>query len=135
VRARFKELQAAVNAKDTDKVWGLLCKRSRDEAEQAAAAFRAAYEKAGAEEKTKQEELLGLPGADIAKLTGPGMLKTKRFVRKYHELFESEVEKVTVQADNATVYWLEPDGDHEKTIFLREDGQWKAWLFIPKAPS
>jgi hypothetical protein len=79
------------------------------------------------------EEKLGLPGAEIAQLTGPGMLKTKRFARKYYELFESEVQRVTVQAENATVYWLEPDGDDEKTHFLREDGKWQAWLFIPGA--
>jgi hypothetical protein len=132
VRARFKELQTAVHAKDADKVWGMLCKKAKAEAEQAAAEYRADHDQAGPKEKAAHEKALGLSGADIAKLTGPGMLKTKRFLRKYQELYESVVEKVTVQGDTATVYWVEPDEDHEKTIFLREDGRWQAWLWVPK---
>jgi hypothetical protein len=133
VRGRFKEVQEAVKLRDTNKVWGLLSKKSRAEAEQSARDNRASYEQADPQERTKLDEALGLSGPEVAGLTGPGMLRTKRFLRKYNELPESEVEKVTVQGDTATVYWLEPDGDHEKTVFLREDGQWKAWLWIPRA--
>jgi hypothetical protein len=40
---------------------------------------------------------------------------------------------VDVQGDNATLHYLEPDGDKEKLIFLREAGQWKVWLTMPRA--
>jgi hypothetical protein len=35
---------------------------------------------------------------------------------------------VDIQGDNATVYYLEWDGDKEKAIFVRQQGEWKAWL-------
>jgi hypothetical protein len=133
VRERFKDLQAALKAQDGDKLWGLLSKKSQAEAEQAAKDLRAAYEQAGPEERAKQEKATGLSGAELSKLTGPGFLKSKRFLRKYDEVPESPVERVAVQGDNATVYFTEPDGDKEKIIFLHEGGQWKAWLKMPRA--
>jgi hypothetical protein len=132
VRERFKDLQAAVKAQDADKLWGLLSSQGQADAEQAAADARAAHEQAGPEEKKQQENALGLGGADVAKLTGRGFLKTKRFHRKFEELPDSSVERVTVQGDSATVYFTEPDGDKEKAAFVKEGGQWKASLKMPK---
>jgi hypothetical protein len=132
VREKYKDLQAALKAQDADKLWDLLSKKSQAEAEQSAKDVRAAYEQAGPEEKARQEKSLGLGGAELGKLAGPGFLKTKRFVRKYDEVPESPAERVTVERDNATVYFTEPDGDKEKIIFVREDGQWKAWLKMPR---
>ncbi len=132
VRAKFAELQAAVAKQDAAKIWALMDSKSRADAERAAQAVQAAYTKANAEEKAGQEKNLGLTGAELAGLTGPGVLKTKRFQHKYHELPDSKIEKVTVQGDNATVHYLEPDGDKEKLIFLHQEGQWRAWLAVPK---
>ncbi len=132
VRATFAELQAAVAKQDTVKIWALMDSKSRADAERAAQAVQAAYTKANAEEKAGQEKNLGLTGTEQASLTGPGVLKTKRFQHKYHELPDSKIEKVTVQGDNATVHYLEPEGDKEKLIFVRQEGQWKAWLAVPK---
>jgi hypothetical protein len=132
VRERFAEVQAAIKAKDADKLWGLLSGKSRADAEKEAKAVRAAYEKADAEGKAKQEKELGLPGAELATLTGVGFLKTKTFRDKRDEVADGIVTRVTAQGDSATVYFDEPDGDHEKLVFLREDGQWKAWMTIPK---
>jgi hypothetical protein len=132
VRAQFAALQAAVKAGDADKLWTLMDSKSQADAEQAAKAIQAAYAKAGAEVKAKQEETLGLPAGELSGLTGKGFLKTKRFPAKYRELPESTIEKVTVEGANATVYYLESDGDKEKLIFVRQDGQWKVWLALPK---
>jgi hypothetical protein len=131
VREKFAELQAAIKDHDSDKLWALLDARSRADAERAAKDIQTAHAQAGAEEKTKQEESLGLNGDELAKLTGMGFLKSKRFHGKYHELPDSQIEKVVVQEDSATIHYLEPDGDKEKAILVRQGGQWKVWLTMP----
>lgn len=65
-------------------------------------------------------------------MTAQSVFRTKRFLKKYDEVPQSEIEKVLVQGEHATVHYLEPDGDHEKLVFVRESGQWKAWLVLPK---
>jgi hypothetical protein len=132
VREKFAELQAAIKSRDADKLWMLLDARSRADAERAAKAIQAAYSKATADEKTKQEKALGLTGKELAGLTGKGFLKTNRFHGKYHELPDSTIERVVVQGDTATVYYVEEDGDKEKAVLVRQDGQWKLWLTMPK---
>jgi hypothetical protein len=132
VREQFAALQAAVKARDADRLWDLLSSKSQADAERAATAARTAYDQAGAEGKAKQAASLGLPGADVAKLTGPGFLKTRRFQGKYEELVEGKVGRVDVQGDSATVHWDDAEGDKEKTIFVREGGRWKAWLSMPR---
>jgi hypothetical protein len=132
VRERFAELQSAIKDRDADKLWLLIDNRSQSDAERAAKAIQDAYAKAAPEEKAKQEEALGLPGAELARLTGKSYLKTKRFHGKYHEVPEGKIDKVVIQGESATVYFLEPDGDKEKAIFVRQDGQWKTWLTMPK---
>jgi hypothetical protein len=133
VRRQFVAVQASIKARDTDRLWGLLSSKSRAEAEKAAKAIRTAYEKAGAQEKAAQEKVLGLSGQELAKLAGVGFLKTQRFLRKYDEVSDGTIERVVASGDTATLYFVEPDGDHEKMIFLREEGQWKAWIGMPKA--
>jgi hypothetical protein len=133
VRERFQELQTALKAGDTDKLWNMLDTKSQTEADQIAKTVRESYASASAAEKTKWEEQLGLAGDAAAKLTGQGYLKSKRFQRKFREVPEGKIEKVTFQNnDSATVNFDEPDGDHEKAIFLRQAGQWKVWLTMPK---
>jgi hypothetical protein len=133
VREKFAELQSAMKNRDADKMWALMDGKSRSDADKAAKDIQTNHAKANAEEKTKLEESLGLPGAELAQITGPGILKSKRFQKKYHEFPDSKIEKVVVQGENATVHFLEPDGDHEKMIFVQQDGQWKVWLALPKA--
>jgi hypothetical protein len=132
VRQRFHDLQAALTANDADKLWELLAAKSQKDADQIARSVRETYDKAGAEEKAKLEETLGLPGAELAALSGKGYLKTKLFRNKFREVPESKIDKVTFVEHNATVYFHEPDGDKEKAIFILEDGGWKAWLTVPK---
>jgi hypothetical protein len=132
-RETFIALQAALKAHDADKLWKLLDSESQDDAERAAKAVQAAYAKADANEKSEQEKALGVPGEQLAALNGSGFLKTKRFHGKYDELSESKIDQVTVQGDKATVAYTEPDGDKEKASLVRQGGQWKVSLSMPKA--
>ena len=132
VRQRFAELQAVLKSGDADKLWELLADRSRADAERVAKDIQQTYAKAGPEAKAKQEKELGLPGTELAGLTGKGTLKTKLFRKRYDEVPDSKIEKVEVHGDNATLYYLEPDGENEKLIFLRQEGQWKVWLTVPR---
>lgn len=133
VRQVFTSFQEALKAKDAEKVWALLDDESREEAERAAQTIRDAYAKATPAEKADLEKGLGLPAADLAGVKGQGFLKTKRFQGKYDEVAESKVEKVTVQGDKATVNYVEPDGDKEKFNLVRQGGQWKLSVPMPKA--
>jgi hypothetical protein len=133
VRERFTALQVALKNRDGDTIWKLLDSESRGEAERAAKAVQAAYAQADPTEKSEQEKALGLPGAELTVLTGAGFLKTKRFHGKYEELSESKIDKVILQGDKATVAYTEPDGDKEKLGLVRQDGQWKVSLPMPKA--
>jgi hypothetical protein len=133
VRKRFAEVEAAVKAKDADKLWALLSSKTRAQAEKEAKAIREAYARAGPGERAAQEKDLGLSGAELAKLTGKGLLKGKPCLRRYGELVGSTVTRVVMEKDSARVEYTEPDGDKEKLVFLREGGEWKAWLTVPKA--
>ena len=132
VRKKFAEVQAALKPPDADRLWALLSVKSRAAAETEAKVIRTSCEQASASEKLVQEKDLGLSGQELAGLTGKGFLKTRRFQRKYHEVPDSTIERVTASGDTATVYFDEPDGDKEKLIFVREEGQWKAWMAMPK---
>jgi hypothetical protein len=68
----------------------------------------------------------------LAKLDGKGFLKTKRFHKRYHDIPGGKIDKVEIQGESATVYFLDEESDKEKANFLRQDGQWKAWLTMPK---
>jgi hypothetical protein len=132
VREKFGELQSAMKSGDADKLWAVLDARSRADAERAAKEIQTAHAQASAEEKAKLEQALGLNGTELLRLTGIGFLKTKRFQQKYQELPDSKIDKVVVQGDSATIHYLEPDGDKEKAILVRQGGKWKAWLTMPR---
>jgi hypothetical protein len=132
VREQFKVLQATIKEGDPDRIWPLLTDRSQADAERIARDVRTAYSQAGAEDRAAREKALGLSAAELAELTGQIYLKSKRFRKRYGELPESKIEQIQMQGDHATVRFLEPDGDKEKAIFVRQDGQWKVWLKIPK---
>ena len=132
VKESFEAFQAAIKAKDAEKLWGLLDSDSRDDAERAAKAIKAAYAKASAEQKAEMAKKLGLSGDELAKLTGSGFLKTKRFHGKYHEVPDSKIEKITVQGNAAKVYYVEEDGDKETMKLVRQDGRWKLTVPMPQ---
>src|SRR5437899_705855 len=70
VRETFTALQAALKARDVDKLWQLLDSESQDDAERAAKTIQATHAKASAEDKAGQEKALGLPSAELSVLTG-----------------------------------------------------------------
>lgn len=133
VREAFTAFQQALKAKDADKLWELLDSDSHSDAERAAKTVQDAYAKADAKTKAEQEKNFGLPGDELAKLTGKGYLKTNRFHGKYDEVPESKIDKITVEGDKGTVNYLEPDGDKEKCTLVRQEGNWKVSVPIPKA--
>jgi hypothetical protein len=130
VKETFAAVQAAIKAKDAAKTWDLLSADGRADADRAAKALQDAYAKATPEQKAQQEKDLGLSAADLGALTGQGYLKTKRFlgISKVDELPEGKLTKVTVQGDQATIDYTEPDGDKEKLSLVREGGGWKVTL-------
>jgi hypothetical protein len=132
VREAFVALQAALRARDAEKVWQLLDADSQADAERMAKAIRAAYAKANPEGKAEQEKALGLSGTELAALGGPGFLKTHRFLGRYDEIPDGKIEKITVQGDRAIVNYVEPDGDKEKLNLVKQDGQWKVSVPMPK---
>jgi type II secretory pathway pseudopilin PulG len=124
---KVREAASRANCQNNlHQIWALLDARSRADAERAAKNIQTAYNQAGAEEKSKQEEVHGLSGTELAKLDGKGLLKTKRFQKKYRDIPAGKIDKVDIQGEIATVYFLDEEGDKEKDIFLRQDGQWKA---------
>jgi hypothetical protein len=132
VRDAVVAFQSALKAREAEKLWSLLDSESKADAERAAKAIRDAYAKATPEVKAEQEKALGLPGTELAALTGTGFLKTKRFHGKYHEVPDSTIDKVTVHGDAAKVDYTEEDGDKEKLSLVRQEGQWKLSLPMPK---
>ena len=71
--------------------------------------------------------------AKQAGLTGAGLLANKDFQRKYGEVPESKLEMVLVHGADATLRYLEPDGDQEKLTAVRQDGKCKLLLKVPAA--
>jgi hypothetical protein len=133
IRARFTEFQKALEGNDAERLWAMLSSQARADAERAARSLRAEYEKTDAATKAKLVKELGLPDADLAQLTGRDLVKTKPFQKRYEEVRKGKYEKASVQSDNATVHFRDEEGDQEKLILLREEGQWKLWLKIPTA--
>jgi hypothetical protein len=131
VRAAFVAFQKALKDKDAGKIWKLLDKTSQTAAERSAKAVQKYYNKADAEKKAKMEKALGLPGDELAKLTGEGFLKTKSFHAKYDEVPGSKIASISVDGDRATVNYVEEDGDKEKMQMKREDGKWKVTAPMP----
>jgi hypothetical protein len=132
LRKKFGEVEAAIKAKDADKLWDVLSAKSQKDAEKIANEVREAYAKASVEEKRKQEEAMGLAAKDIPQLTAKGWIKGQSVWRKFHDLPGGKILRVDVAGDNATVQYLETDGDREKMLFVKQGGEWKAWLILPR---
>jgi hypothetical protein len=86
VRDAFTAFADAVKAKDAAKIWKVLDKDSQTAANRAARSLKTTYENANAAGKAKLEKATELTGAELAKLTGEGFLKSKGFYGKYHEV-------------------------------------------------
>jgi hypothetical protein len=131
LRARFDQFQKALREQDSERLWTMLSSQTQADAERVARSLHVEYEKADAATKAQLVKELGLPDAKLAQLTGRDLVKTKPFQKRYEEVREGKYEKASVQGDNATVHFRDEEGDQEKLILLREEGQWKLWLKIP----
>lgn len=133
VREAWTALQAAIKAKDGDKIWALLDKDTQGDVERAAKKVQSVYKKANDKQKEQQEKFLGLSAAELGGDLKPALLlKSRPFIGKYHEIPDSKVTGITVQGDKATLNYLEPDNDKEKLSYSRQDGKWKAAMPLPK---
>ncbi len=128
VKATFLEIQKAHTGRDAEKLWSLIDSDSQTDAERAAKAWREKYATAEADKVQKD---VGVSAADLAKLTGKEFLKTAPFRDKHDELADSKMGDARVEGDQATVNYVEPDGDKEKLKLTRQAGQWKANLAMP----
>jgi hypothetical protein len=131
VRKAFTDFQAALKAKDAARLWQLLDSDSQADAERSAKKLRQDYNKAGPAKKAQLEKVMGLPGAELAKLKGEGFLKTKRFLGKYDEVPPSKIDRIVVEGKTATVHYVEPDGDKETFRLKQQKGKWKLVVPMP----
>jgi len=129
VKTVFLAFQAALKVADHEKLWSLLDTKARAETDAYAKIVQATYGKSNDDEKAKLEKAFGLSADEMNKLTGKLYLKSKPFLKKYHEVPGSKVDKVTVEGDKAAVNYIEEDNDKEKLELVRQDGKWK--LSIP----
>ena len=132
VRQAFGQLQNALQAKDAARIWVLLDGDTQNDVNKVAKKLKGIYKKASEKDKAEHETNLGLTADEFAKLDGPLLLKTKRFLGKYDEIADSKIIGVTVQGDTATVNYLEADGDKQKLAYTRQDGKWKVVMPLPK---
>jgi hypothetical protein len=129
IKQAFESFQKAITDKDAKTLWSLLDADSQTDAEREAKGLREAYAKASAEERSKQENELGVAGSKLESLKGVDFLATKRFTGKYHEVPGSKIDKVEVKGDKATLHSIEEDGDLVKFPLVRQEGKWK--LTVP----
>jgi hypothetical protein len=135
IKEVFTAFQKALKDRDGDKLWDLLDKDSRADADREATTIQTEYSKADDKEKKKLEEALKVSSTELSALTGKVFLKSSRFFGKYHEVPESKIDKVTIQGEKATLNYIEPDDDKEKFTLVREDGKWKLVVPMPKGKS
>jgi hypothetical protein len=134
VKQAFASLQAAIKAKDADKIWDLLDKDSQSDAEREAKAASKAHSQLADKDKVDYEKRLDLTGKELAGMNGKLCVKSDVFYGKHHEVPDSKIDKVSVDGETGTLYYIEDDGDKGNFPLVREKGQWRFSLVIPKAP-
>jgi hypothetical protein len=134
VKDAFVAFQAAIKARDVEKLWPLLDTSSQKAVEKAATALAAEHAKATDTGKTQLEGMFGLTAEEIGKLNAMPQLycKSKRFLKQWGEVPGSQITGVDVRDDKATVKYTETDGDKEKLELSKQDGKWK--IVLSKSP-
>jgi hypothetical protein len=132
VRARFKQLQDAINAKDSAKVWAMSTTKTQEAATKVAKGIQDKFAKANDAGKDKLAKIVGLPKDAVAKMTGQDYFKTPAFNEKFSELADpkTKIEKVVLKGDKATVHFIEPDNDKVTIDFVVQDKEWKAEIKV-----
>jgi hypothetical protein len=133
IKTAFAALQSAVKAEDVDKIWGLLAKDSQDEAEREAKVVRDGFGKLTNKKKAAFQEKMGLSAKEMTEMTGKLYLKSKPFTEEVDDLPDSKLDKVVVAGESATVHYTDEEGKRETIDVVREQGQWKFDVSVPKA--
>jgi hypothetical protein len=128
----FTDFQKAFEVKKADSMWTLLDATTQAAAERAAEAQRTAYAKESPGDQAAREKKLGLPGVEIALLTGTTYLNAKPFRDKYHDVPEYKIAKFTVNGDKAALDLLAEDGDKDRFDLVRAGDTWKLVLAVPE---
>ena len=131
VRQAFGSLQKAIKARDPEMIWAIIDGESQADANRAAKAVQAAFGKAG--DKADFEKKYGLSAKELADMNGKLFIKSNRFHGKYYEVPGSKLDTVKVKGDTAKLTYIEDDGDKEKFSLVRQKGQWKFIVPMPKA--
>ena len=136
IKQAFGNLQAAIKAKDGDKVWGLMAKDARDDAEREAKVMKESFGKLTGDDKAGYEKKVGLSAAELAAITGKAYVKSKTFYSgEVDELPDSKMDKIVMTGDTGILHYIEEKGDKEKLPVVREEGQWRFAVPVPKAVS
>lgn len=133
---KLKEAIAEMRDGHTEKLWIVLANESLADSDKRAKAFRAEFAKLDKEEQAEQAQQWGATAEQIRdKLNGQGYLGIvhAEIYKRYWLMVGAPVDDVTIKGDEATVYYTPDDTDRDKksVVFIREDGDWKAVLYIP----
>ena len=131
VRQAFGSLQKAIKARDPEMIWAMIDGDSQSDANRAAKAVQSAFTKAG--DKAELAKKYGLTAKELADMNGKLFIKSNRFHGKYYEVPGSKLDTVKVKGDTAKLTYIEEDGDKEKFSLVRQKGQWKFVVPMPKA--
>ena len=137
IKQAFSSLQAAIKAKDVDKIWSLMAKDTQGDVEREGKVVKEAFAKLAESERAAYEKKVGLTAKEMTEMTGKLYVKSNTFFSgEITEMPDSKLEKVTVTGEaTATVKYKEPGdkGEIETRSAVREDGQWKFVLEFTKA--
>lgn len=136
IKTAFASLQAAIKAKDADKVWGLLARDTQKDAERQGKAVQEAFANLPDADKPAYEKKVGLSAKELTEMTGKLYVKSSTFYSgETGEMPGAKLEKVTAAGDSGSVVYKEDDGkgERETRSVVQEDGQWRFVLPVPKA--
>ncbi len=134
IKQAFSSLQSAIKAKDADKIWGLLAADSRADSEREGKAVKEAFSKLADKEKSDFEKKIGLSAKEIADMTGKLYVKSASFFTgEVDELPDSKIDRIVLTGETGMLHYTEEKGDKEKLPVVREEGQWRFAVPVPKA--
>jgi hypothetical protein len=138
IKQAFTDLQAAIKARDVEKIWDLIDKDTRDDTENKAKRIKEAYGKLANKDKADFEKKFApLTSKEIAECSGKLYVKSPAFyLGETDEMPDSKFEKVEVKGETAMLHYREKEGKggKEERKVVRENGQWKFRLPLDDPP-